>query len=46
MSVLTVHHSTVYRYRELVGLGEDRLIGTQQSMKVVEGSLGHPLKKG
>ena len=26
MSVLTVHHSTVYRYREPVGLGEHRMM--------------------
>ena len=38
MSVLTVHHSTVYRHREPVGLGEQRLIGAQQSTKAVEGS--------
>ena len=38
MSGLKVHHSTVYRYREPVGLGEHRLIGAQQSTKLVEGS--------
>jgi Bacterial transglutaminase-like N-terminal region len=26
MSLLTVHHSTVYRYREPVGLGEHRML--------------------
>ena len=26
MSVLTVHHATVYRYREPVGLGEHRMM--------------------
>src|SRR3979409_414982 len=26
MSFLTVHHSTVYRYREPVGLGEHRMM--------------------
>src|SRR6202142_358799 len=26
MSLLTVHHSTVYRYREPVGLGEHRMM--------------------
>ena len=26
MSVLKVHHSTVYRYRERVGLGEHRMM--------------------
>ena len=38
MSGLKINHSTVYRYREPVGLGEHRLIGAQQSTKVVEGS--------
>ena len=38
MSVLKIHHSTVYRYREPVGLGKHRLIGAQQSTKVVKGS--------
>ena len=26
MSILTVHHSTVYHYREPVGLGEHRMM--------------------